>query len=143
MANETDDKTLKLIEQIKLQKQEIAKAERPNWATNCSFSAPNMGTTNLHVETDIRHLVSIAAFLVESEKNYYETAKLLGVEAPSFVWQGFTAKEWLEDIKTRINKVQIASKKKKLESLEARLNAIISPELRAKMELEAIEAELP
>ena len=57
-------------------------------------------------------------------------------------WNGFSVNDWIDDIKTRINKVQIASKKVKLEHLESRLNAIISPELRAEMELEAISAEL-
>lgn len=42
----------------------------------------------------------------------------------------------------RIMKIQIASEKEKLESLETRLNKIISPEKRAELELEAIEAEL-
>lgn len=140
----TDAKTLELIQQVKRQKEEIARAERPNWTTNCSFSYTenSANAINIHVEANIRNLVCIASFLVDKEKNYKETAKLLGVEAPDFTWQGFSVKDWLEDIKMRINKVQIASKKKKLELLETRLNAIISPELRAEMELEAIEAEL-
>ncbi len=48
----------------------------------------------------------------------------------------------MEDIKTRINKIQIVSKRKKLEELEARLNSIISPSLKAEMEVDAIAAEL-
>jgi len=140
----TDSKTLELIQQVKRQKEDIAKAERPNWTTNCSFSYTEQSrdAVNIHVEANIRNLVCIASFLVEKEKSYKETAKVLGVDAPDFSWQGFAVKDWLEDIKMRINKVQIASKKKKLEALEGRLNAIISPELRAEMELEAIEAEL-
>ena len=52
------------------------------------------------------------------------------------------AGEELGSIKSRINKIQIGVKKKKLETLEARLNAIVSPELRRKLELDAIAAEL-
>jgi hypothetical protein len=40
------------------------------------------------------------------------------------------------------NKVQIASKREKLSKLEERLKKIISPELQAELELEAIESEL-
>ena len=88
-------------------------------------------------------MISIAAFLKEREKSYKETAELLGVEGtPEFTWSSFTVQQWLDDIKARINKVQIATKKKALEHLETRLNAVISPELRAEMELEAISAEL-
>lgn len=41
-----------------------------------------------------------------------------------------------------MDKIQIQDKRKKLEKLESRLEKIITPELRAKMELEAITAEL-
>lgn len=140
----TDQLTLNLIQEVKKQKEEIAKAEKPNWITNCSFSyteKPN-DATNIHVEANIRNLVCIAAFLKERERAYKEAAETLGVDAPAFTWGGFSVNDWLEDLKMRINKIQIASKRKKLEALEARLNAIISPELRAKMELEAIANEL-
>lgn len=143
-AKKTDDKTLDLIKEVKRQKDEIAKAERPNWITNCSFSYTegSSNITNIHVESNIKNLVCIASFLREKEASYKQTAELLGVDAPEFTWSGFSVKDWLNDIKTRINKVQITSKKKKLELLEARLNAIISPELRAELELKAIEDEL-
>ena len=145
----TDTKTLELIQEVKRQKKDIAKAERPSWTTNCSFSYNENGgnasfrrAVNLHVESNIHNLICIASFLRDKLKSYNETAAELGVEAPDFTWQGFSVNDWLEDIKLRINKVQIASKKKKLEALEERLNKIISPELRAEMELEAIQNEL-
>jgi len=142
--NNTDNLTLELIKQVAKQKEEISKAERPTWITNCSFSfteRPN-DAINIHVESSIKNLVCIAAFLKEKEKSYKEAAEALGVDAPAFTWGCHSVNEWLEDLKLRINKIQISSKKKKLELLEARLNAIISPELRAKMELEAIANEL-
>lgn len=140
----TDAKTLELIQAVKRQKEDIAKAERPNWATNCSFSYSESGgnAVNLHVESNIKNLVCIAAFLMDKAKSYKSAAAELGVEAPDFNWQNFSVNDWLEDVKLRINKVQIASKKKKLEALEERLNKIISPDLRAEMELEAIQNEL-
>lgn len=140
----TDQKTLELIREVAKQKEEISKAERPSWTTNCSFSYTERPSdaVNIHVESNIRNLVCIAAFLKEKEKSYREAAEALGVEAPAFTWSGYAVSDWLSDLKLRINKIQIASKKKKLETLETRLNAIISPELRAQMELEAIASEL-
>lgn len=140
----TDKLTLNLIQEVKKQKEEIAKAERPNWVTNCSFSyteRPN-DAINIHVEANIRNLICIAAFLRERERSYKEASEILGIDAPTFTWCGFNVNDWIEDLKTRINKIQIASKRKKLEALESRLNSIISPELRAKMELEEIASEL-
>jgi len=43
------------------------------------------------------------------------------------------------DVKTRIGKVSIDKKKRQLEALETRLEKIVSPELRAEMELQAIK----
>jgi len=140
-----DKKTLDLIKEVKRRKEEISKAERPNWKTNCSFSPTNgrqNDAINLHVTKDVQTLVSCAALLREQERAYNEAATDLSVDAPEFTWGGFPVSEWLDDIKTRINKTQIATKKSQLEKLETRLNAIISPELRRDMELEAIAAEL-
>lgn len=145
MAKKTDQKTLELIREVKRRKEEISKAERPVWITNCSFSysgGRHNDAINIHVEANVQNLVLIAAFLRDRERSYNEAAVELGAEAPPFTWGGFKVADWLEDLKARLNKIQIASKKKKLEELEARLNAIISPELRAQLELEAISSEL-
>jgi len=140
-----DKKTLELIEEVNRRKAEISRLERPNWATNCSFSfsAGNSGgVTNIHVCSSVTTLIDIAAFLRERKRAYEEAASALEVEAPPFVWDGFSVEDWLADIKTRIDKIQIAAKKKKLETLETRLNSIISPELRRELELQRIEDEL-
>lgn len=143
----TDKKTLELIAQVKAKRAAIAKAEKPSYKTNCSFSyiEGNRGTAiNIHVETDLKKLILIAAFLTERNGSYQNVAlKILGVDKPpDFTWDGFTVDEWVGDIKQRIAKIQISTEKKKLEGLEERLNKIISPEKRAELELEAIAAEL-
>jgi hypothetical protein len=147
MANKTDQKTLDLIKEVARRKKEIAQTEKYHYVTNCSFSYIEGSATNvvnLHVEKDIKKLISITAFLVERKKSYIDAwlnvLRLVG--APDFTWEGFTVEDWISDIKARIAKVQISSKKKSLDKLESRLNAIISPELRAELELQAIADEL-
>lgn len=145
MAAKTDKKTLGLIAEIKKQKEEIGKADRPSWRTNCAFAyvEGSSATQNIQVLSSVRDLICIVACLLDKRASYDHAAKLLGVEnPPTFTWCGFTVEDWVEDLKLRINKIQIASKRKKLETLEARLNAVISPELRAELELEAITSEL-
>lgn len=148
----TDQKTLALIKEVKSRKAEIAKLEaKPQWKTNCSFSwgehegkgSGLVNPVNLQVESSVKNLISMASFLRDKEASYASTAAAFEVDSPpSFTWNTFPVADWIEDIKTRINRLQIASKKKKLEALETRLNAVISPELRAEMELEAITSEL-
>lgn len=143
--NNTDDQILKLINEVKTRKAEIAKLEKPNWKTNCSFSYVQdslQNSTNLHVESNISKLVSILAFLVVSERNYNTVSKDFNIDAPDFQWNGYSVADWTEDIKLRIEKINITTKRKKLDELECRLSGIITPELKAKLELEAITAEL-
>ena len=140
----TDERTLALIQEVTRRKQEIARLERPQWKTNCSFVFSEDGTQpiNLHVESDVRKLVRMAAFIFSRAEAYGLAANLLGVDAPDFQIQGYSSEDWISDIKDRIAKIQIATKRKQLEALETRLNGLISPELRAQLELQAIEAEL-
>ena len=146
MAKETDQKTLDLIKEVSKRKAEISRLEKPNWITNCSFSYVDgnlNNAVNIHVLADVKELISMAGFLMDKERVYGDACVKLDLDgAPTFTWNGYKIKEWLEDIKTRINKIGIATKRKSLEKLETRLSAIISPELRAQMELDEIENEM-
>lgn len=145
MAKKTDQKTLDLINDVKQRKLEISKLEKPNWKTNCSFTyieGKMNDAINLHTVSKVQTLVEFAGYLLQKQEAYQKAANLLAVDAPEFQWSGFAVNDWLEDFKTKINIIQLASKKKKLEELETRLNLIISPELKAQMELDAIAAEL-
>lgn len=142
----TDQKTIKLIAEVKKRREEISRLERPNWKTNCSFTYDEErlnNAVNLHVERDIKKLISYYAFLRSKESFYIAAAAEMKLEQfPDFVWCSFPVADWMADIQTRINQIQISDKRKNLELLESRLNAVVSPELKAQMELEAIEKEL-
>jgi len=146
MAKKTDQQTLKLIEEVKKRKADIAKSQKPCWKTNCTFTfiEGDLGkSTNIKVEKDLVKLIGFASFLKSRADNYAGVAKELAVEdAPEFAWNGFSVADWIDDLKTRIAQIQIETKKSKLEKLENRLDKIISPDLRAEMELAAIADEL-
>ncbi len=145
-AKTADKKTLALIAEVKRRKEEIAQSERPTWRTNCSFSfseGKQNDTVNLHVERDIQTLLKIVGFVNGKREEYEYAATVLGVEnAPAFTWNGYSFDDWAADVKLRIGRVQLVAKRAKLQELETRLNAVVSPELRQQMELEAIEKEL-
>ncbi len=145
-AKAADKKTLILIEEVRRRRKDIAESEKPAFRTNCSFSyyeGKQSDTVNLHVESSLHRLISIAGFIVTKQKNYDDGVAILGIEdAPKFNWNGFSTEDWLTDVKLRIGKIQVAAKRQKLAELEARLNQIVSPELRQSMELEAIAKEL-
>ena len=143
---QTDERTLKLITEVRRQEAEISKLDHPVWKTNCSFSyiEGRADAINLHVESNVSTLINVAAFLIERETAYCIAIEKLGIgtDTPPFKWSGFTVDDWIDDLKMRIGKVQITSKRKKLDILKSRLEDIISPDLRAQLELEAIEREL-
>jgi hypothetical protein len=144
MTADKDKRVQNLFDVVQKKKAEIAKAEKPNWVTNCSFgyakdSASNR--VNVQIVSDPEDLISALSFLIDKEKSFDQAAKELGVEA-QFKWMGYTVADWKTDFKTRINKLQITKKKAELESLEKRLDALVSPEMRAELELKAIEEAL-
>jgi len=143
MNNEQDKQIQDLFKVVQAKKAEIAKAEKPNWETNTSFGydPESSSRQNLQVLTKVEDLVRIMAFIIEKEEFHEKANYALGTTV-KFNWMGFTVAEWMADIKTRISKIEITKKKSELEKLETRLNAIISPEMRRKMELDEITALL-
>lgn len=141
--NTADKQVQALFDIVQQKKVDIVKAEKPNWETNCAFRSDinSSASQNIQILTKIEDLVAILAFLLEKEAFYQEANDQLGTKL-KFEWQGFTLEEWRADLTTRIKKLEISKTKKELEGLEQRLNALISPEVRRQMEIDAITAEL-
>lgn len=136
----TDQKVRELFNTVQTKKLSIEKAERPCWLTggNFGFSA-NSAHDRIDVKTttDIRKIVEMFSFLIDRKEKSEKAASELGVDY-NFTWLGFTIDEWKNDFQTRVDQILIQEKRKELSDIESRLNAIISPELRAQMELEEI-----
>lgn len=140
--NARDIQIQKLFDIVQLKREEIAKAERPNWLTNCTFGYDETSKRiNIQVTNDVIVLAKILAFLYGKEGDFSKACTELGV-ADEFKWMGYTTDEWAEDLKTRVNKIQITKKKRDLELIEGKLDKLISPEMKAQMELDEITKEL-
>jgi hypothetical protein len=145
--NSEDALVLKLIDEVKQRKAEIESIERPVYRTNCTFSyddTTRTGNGSINLRTlSVRDLLSVAGFLMGRADYFVKAAIHMVLEdSPGFQWQGFSLADWLADIKTLANKSQLTSKRTNLEFLEKRLDSLVSPELRRKLELEAIQREL-
>ena len=142
MSTELDQKVALLFEKLEAKKAEITKAEKPKWETNCSYKADSSSTsTNIQAVSDVGILVTILANLKIHEWAWYEACSTLGVKLP-FKHQSYTIDEWLTDIQTRINKLEIDNKKAELKALEDKINLVVSPEQRRALEIAAIEKSL-
>jgi hypothetical protein len=143
MSNDRDKLIQELFKVVQDKKMAIAKAEKPSWLTNCAFRyyKESSISTNLQVCSDVEELVHIMALLIEKNNSFNKAQEMLGTNL-DFKWFGFTFEDWSADISTRINKIEIAKKKKELHELEVRLDKLVSPELKAQLELEEIQKML-
>ncbi len=145
MAKEkTEDQVVQeLFDLVQKKKSEIAKINKPDWKTNCTFVSENGQRWNLHVESDVNVLINILGYLVMKSQTFETARKELNLsDKYKFTYGGYSYNDWKTDISVRIAKIEINSKVSELNKLEARLDAVLSPELKRKMEIEAISKEL-
>ena len=137
-----DDKVQKLIAELQKRKGEIGKIESQTFKTNCQYVGPDGKVINLQVVQDTTQLMHILSFL-HCLRGAWQSAvcPFLGLKK-NFEWQNYSYDDWANDIKNRVDKLSLNTKRKELDALEARLDKLVSPELKAKMELELIEKEL-
>lgn len=140
----TDDKIKTLLATVAKAKEDVreteAAAER-DWKTNCSFSFNWNGTDPKNIQTMTMQQVFAAAQWLKLVEQAGELVDLdCGV--PIDQWQGVPIKHWMADLNKRIARHQLATKRNRLQDIEMTLNGLISPELRAQMELDRISAEI-
>jgi len=138
-----DDRVLALFALLQSKKAAIASAEKPVYVTGGQFRySESMGQTiDLITERQIKKLADISDFLIGRSQYRAETNTKFGLDLP-FTWLGFTHAEWDADLTTRINILQLAKRKTELAELEARVDKVMSPELRQKLELAELEKAL-
>lgn len=148
MSDTIDTKITELFNVLKNKKAEVEAAEtesKKKWVTTCAFR-PVFSTNGqpINIQTQQEDvLVDLLGELLIQDECATRAAKLLGnTTYKGGTWCGFKIEDWIEDFKTRIAKIQLVDKKKQLADLEKRLNAIVSPEQRRVLEMEAIMKDL-
>lgn len=138
-----DQRVQLLFDKLTAKKAEVANAERPQYITSGQFRySESVGNVvDIMTVRDERKLVEILTFLKERADKYPAAAEELGVKA-TFTWLQFTLEEWTKDLKTRVSVLQIAKRRAELQELEARVNAVMTPELRREMEMKKLEETL-
>jgi len=136
-----DQAVMDLLKKVADKKEEIRKAKtRPSWKTNCTFGTNPSTADRINIQTvrDVRKLIEFHAFLTSQEVQLKQAADDLEVEFDG-TWMNYPIQDWKEDLKTRVDQLQIDKKEKELEELDARVNKLVSPEQRRAMELEALQ----
>lgn len=142
MSSEKDKLIDELIEIARQKKAEIEKTEKPTWKTNCLFGTEASSVkTNIRTVSSAGELVKIASQIISREKDHAEANKLLGT-SEEFEYSGFSKQDWIDDLKTRVDQINLSQKKKDLELIEKKLDGMISKERREELELAAITKAL-
>lgn len=138
MSGKIDIKVLELITEIKKQKNEIKNLERPKWKTNLEYDGKNIQIFNTE------QLLNLYSSIFNGFNSYKEALKDLNLSLTTYPYNvcGFGFFDWKNDILILIDRAKIKQKRDKLIKLEERLESIISPELKAEIELNNIVEEL-
>lgn len=135
-----DDQIRQLYYTVKQKREEVETAEaRPTWHTNCAFrfeADQNSKVYNLQT-ADKDTLLLIAGTLILKEDAYIKGAEALEVKS-TFKWLGYSVEDWMTDLKLRMNKLELSTKKAELARLEKKLNLILPESLRVQIELDEI-----
>lgn len=139
-----DNKIVELIKIVEQQKNEVFDVEKESkrgWKTNCSLNIIGFPQP-LNIQTaSIENVVKAYGMLLTVFSNIGDAAKYLDVQVPN-TYDGYSLEDWFDDFKKRVAVIKLKTKKEKLNSLEDRLNSIVSPEIRRQMELEIIMKEM-
>ena len=136
----TSRKALLMIEQVKAKKAEIKDVKEYGYQTSMTFSyteGRQADTINLRAsDIDLETLLKVAGFLHQQHQGYARAAALYEiVDFPKMMWQGYTIHQWWKDIGLCIKVLRLNDEQYKLEILERRLDAVISPELHPQTKL--------
>lgn len=138
----TDEAVMELLVTVARNKKEIeALKKRPQWKTNCSFGFSTTDThdrINIGVERDPRVLIEFYIFLMKLEEYMQKAASELGLDV-EMTHLAYPIEEWKTDLKARAGQLLLEKKKKEMEVLDARVNKLVSPDQRRKMELVALQ----
>jgi hypothetical protein len=139
-----DQKVRELYDIIQSKKAQIAKMERPSYKTNLSYvineNVDNV-RINLQVVNDVNVLVKILAQLNILRVEYENICFDLNLKC-DFKYSGYSYDDWKHDITSMINKINIKKEKDDLATKEAKLNTLISPEEKRRLDIEALSKEL-
>lgn len=130
--NKNDNKVLQLKEQIRIKKEKIVSLRKfapiTNMILDIDGKKHNINTMNLEKSMEMAILLN-AKFI---------SAKELGLE-DTYTVNGYKLYDWICDLKSRIDYLNVRQEENNLEQMEAKLDRLLSEEKKTELELDEIE----
>jgi hypothetical protein len=133
-----DEVIKQLMAKIVSQKENLGVKPKVAWKTNAVFTYSDKAYFNLNTVSRPYVLVEALACLLDKHSNHEKAAKMLGVDAPDFMWAGYSVKDYVDDFKARIAVLAWEEKKNMLDATQAKLTSMFSEEATTEIELDNI-----
>lgn len=118
-------------------REDVAKS----WKTTGVFR-PIGSTSTVNLQTATADMLDeVAAHVVLLSNALAEAATKLNRTNKQKI-QGFSSADWFSDLQKRFAAIEVREEERQLEALEARLNQVLSPDERRRIEVELLAKEL-
>ncbi len=135
MAQKNDDRIMQLKEQIEKKREELAASNTSRFIpiTNCLLVIDKT-TYNLHVDSSELLLIKLNSMRL--------SAKDLGIDTNKLMISGYSLDNWITDVKNNLSIQNYRTEKKKLDSLEKQLTALLSDDKQTELQIDQLAALL-
>lgn len=132
MAQKNDDRIMQLKEQIEKKREELAASNTSRFIpiTNCLLVIDKT-TYNLHVDSSELLLIKLNSMRL--------SAKDLGIDTNKLMISGYSLDNWITDVKNNLSIQNYRTEKKKLDSLEKQLTALLSDDKQTELQIDSLE----
>lgn len=132
MAQKNDDRIMQLNEQIEKKREELAASNTIRFIpiTNCLLVIDKT-TYNLHVDSSELLLIKLNSMRL--------SAKDLGIDTNKLMISGYSLDNWITDVKNNLSIQNYRTEKKKLDSLEKQLTALLSDDKQTELQIDSLE----
>jgi hypothetical protein len=129
------------LDERKAKVAEVRKATQKGWVTNGTWKVPFTATV-INIQTlPEDQLYLVAGHIMMTFTADYNGRRIVGGPEEKKV-QGYDIDEWSADLRKRKAMIEIRSEEAKLAELETRLNSVLSPEDRRRIEVELLAKDL-
>ena len=134
MATKNDELILKLKEDIDAKKSKLAEVKKFEPTTNCNLELDGR-RYNLHV-SPAEELILLAGKIQSLKDGAFKAMQ------ENLSIGGYTAEEWLGDIKGKFAVLTLSTEKRRLKELEDKLHNLLSTDKKVELEIEDLKSQI-
>lgn len=133
-----DEKVKGLLLEVEKRKLELGQKPKATLNTNGILKFNDRDHINLNTINDINTVVTAYGYILNEYSKAETAIKNLGIEH-TFIFGGYSLEDWHSDFQYRTNVILWNKKESDLNSLQKKLESLVSEDLKTETELDNIE----